>query len=145
MGKSASAPPTPDYVGAAKEQGAANVESARASAKLSNPNIYGPLGSQTVTYGTPSFDQAGYDKAMANFRANQDEGVTEPTREQFATIADADTPTIRQTLTPEAQATLDAQQRVQKALAGLGEQGIGTAQSVLGQAFNPNLPGIQTS
>jgi hypothetical protein len=186
MGKSVSAPPTPDYVGAAKAQGAANVETARASAKLSNPNIYGPLGSQTVTYGTPSFDQTAYDKAMADFQANQGRSADRPdigkfttnkfndngditgqdidqtgyqnalmdwmqstpkapTKEQYTTTADGDVPTIRQTLTPEAQATLDAQQRVQKALAGLGEQGIGTAQSVLGQAFNPNLPGIQTS
>lgn len=186
MGKSVATPPTPDYAGAAREQGAANVESARASAKLSNPNIYGPLGSQTVTYGTPSFDQTAYDKAMADYQANQgrsadrpdigkfttqttndDGNVTgsnidqqgyqnalmdwlntsgkAPTREQYTTTADQDVPTIRQTLTPEAQATLDAQQRVQRSLAGLGEQGIGTAQSVLGQAFNPNLPGIQTS
>jgi hypothetical protein len=186
MGKSVAAPATPDYAGAAREQGAANVESARASAKLSNPNIYGPLGTQTVTYGTPAFDQTAYDKAMADFQANQgrsadrpdigkfttqrtnDEGNVvgqdidqqgyqnalmdwlntsgkAPTREQYTTTADQDVPTIRQTLTPEAQATLDAQQRVQRSLAGLGEQGIGTAQSVLGQAFNPNLPGIQTS
>ena len=186
MGKSVSAPATPDYVGAAKEQGAANVESARASAKLSNPNIYGPLGTQTVTYGTPSFDQTAYDKAMANFQANQgrsadrpdigkfttqrtnDEGNVvgqdidqqgyqnalmdylnttgkAPTREQYTTTADADVPTIRQTLTPEAQATLEAQQRVQNKLANLGEQGIGTARDVLSKPFNPNLPDVQTS
>ena len=186
MGKSVATPPTIDYAKQAQAQGEANIDSARTSAKLSNPNIYGPLGSQTVTYGTPSFDQTAYDKAMADFQANQgrsadrpdigkfttqrtnDEGNVvgqdidqqgyqnalmdwlntsgkAPTREQYTTTADQDVPTIRQTLTPEAQATLDAQQRVQKALAGLGEQGIGTAQSVLGQAFNPNLPGIQTS
>jgi hypothetical protein len=186
MGKSVSAPATPDYVGAATAQGAANVDAARASAKLSNPNIYGPLGSQTVTYGTPTFDQSGYDKAMSDYQANQgrsaerpdigkfttqttndDGNVTgsnidqqgyqtalmdwlnttgkAPTRDQYTTTADQDVPTIRQTLTPDAQATLDAQQRVQRQLANLGEQGIGTAQSVLGQAFNPNLPGIQTS
>ena len=69
MGKSApAAPPTPDYAGAAQAQGAANVETARASAKLSNPNIYGPLGTQLVSY-------------------------------------EGDIPTVRQTLTPSAQAT----------------------------------------
>jgi hypothetical protein len=186
MGKSVSAPATPDYAGAAREQGAANVESARASAKLSNPNIYGPLGTQTVTYGTPAFDQTAYDKAMADFQANQGRSAERPdigkfttnrtddesrivgqdidqqgyqnalmdwlnttgkapTREQYTTTADADTPTIRQTLTPDAQATLDAQQRVQRQLANLGEQGIGTARDVLSKPFNPNLPGIQTS
>jgi len=186
MGKSVSAPATPDYVGAAKEQGAANVDAARASAKLSNPNIYGPLGSQTVTYGTPSFDQTAYDKAMSDYQANQgrsaerpdigkfttqrtnDEGNVvgqdidqqgyqnalmdwlntsgkAPTREQYTTTADADVPTIRQTLTPNAQATLDAQQRVQRQLANLGEQGIGTARDVLSKPFDPNLPDVQTS
>ena len=48
--KSSSAPPSPDYKGAAIEQGAANLESARATAKLSNPNIYSPYGSQLVSY-----------------------------------------------------------------------------------------------
>lgn len=48
-GKS-SPPPAPDYVGAANAQGAANKDAAIASAQLSNPNIYGPYGSQTVSY-----------------------------------------------------------------------------------------------
>jgi hypothetical protein len=76
---------------------------------MNNPNVSGPLGGQTVTFG------------------------------------DNDQPTVTQTLTPAAQATLDAQQRVQRALAGLGEQGIGTAQGVLSNAFNPNLAGLQTN
>jgi hypothetical protein len=46
-----SAPAAPDYVGAAQAQGIANVEAARASSKLSNPNITNPYGSRTVTYG----------------------------------------------------------------------------------------------
>ena len=68
MGKSVAAPATIDYIGQAKAQGEANIDSARPSAKLSNPNINGPLGSQTVTYGTPSFDQSAYDKAMVDFQ-----------------------------------------------------------------------------
>ena len=110
MGKSSpSAPPPPDYAGAAAAQGAANVETARLQGRMNNPNVSGPLGGQTVTFG------------------------------------DNDQPTVTQTLTPAAQATLDAQQRVQRALAGLGEQGIGTASNVLGNAFNPNLAGLQTN
>lgn len=107
MGKRASAPPAPDYAAAARAQGAANVESARASAMLSNPNIIGPLGTQTVTY-------------------------------------DKDIPTIVQKLTPESQATLEAQQRVERQLAELGEQGIGTAQRALSTPFQPNLPAVRT-
>ena len=174
MGKSSpSAPPPPDYAGAAAAQGAANVETARLQGRMNNPNVIGPLGSQTVTFGTPTFNQAGYDQAMSAYQANprgeiprenqysgEDgfdstgynnamnswaAGRIAPTREQFTTNTNADQPTVTQTLTPAAQSTLDAQQRVQRALAGLGEQGIGTASTVLGNAFNPNLPGIQTN
>ena len=173
MGKSSpSAPPPPDYAGAATAQGAANLETAKAQGRMNNPNVVGPLGSQTVTWGTPTFDQAGYDQAMSAYQTNprgelpresqysgEDgfdstgynnamnswaAGKIAPTREQFTTNTNADQPTVTQTLTPAAQSTLDAQQRVQRALAGLGEQGIGTAQGVLSNAFNPNLPGIQT-
>ena len=181
MGKSSpSPPPAPDYAGAAREQGAANEATARLQGRISNPNISGPLGGQTVTWGTPTFDQGGYDKAMAAYQSKpkgnapyerqfitgsggEDDpqqfdqtgyqnamnaymsGNIAPTREQFTTNANADQATVTQTLTPQAQATLDAQQRVQRSLAGLGEQGIGTAQKVLGNAFNPNLAGLQTN
>ena len=50
LGKS-DPPPAPDYAAAAKEQGTANLEAARASSKLSNPNWNNPLGSRRVTYG----------------------------------------------------------------------------------------------
>jgi hypothetical protein len=110
MGKSSpSPPPPPDYAGAAREQGVANVETARVQGRISNPNIYGPLGGQTVTWG------------------------------------ENDQPTVTQNLTPTAQATLEAQQRVQQSLANLGEQGLGTARSVIGTGFNPNLPNLRTS
>lgn len=51
MSSAPAAPPPPDYVGAANAQGAANLETARATAKLSNPNIISPYGTQTVAYG----------------------------------------------------------------------------------------------
>ena len=151
MGKSVAAPPPVNYQAAAQAQGAANVDAARTTARLSNPNINGPLGSQRVSYGT--FDEAGYNKALADYNAagNQgtyDEtgqfvpGATAPTREQFT--ANQDTPTITQTLTPEAQRTLEAQQQVQYQLANLGQQGIGTAQKVMGTPFEFKGPDIQT-
>lgn len=49
-----SPPATPDYAGAAAAQGAANLDAARATAKLSNPNIINPYGTQTVTYNDPN-------------------------------------------------------------------------------------------
>lgn len=115
MGKSSpSPPPPPDYRGAAVEQGAANEAVARLQGRMNNPNIYGPLGSQTVTWGSP-------------------------------TNENADQATVTQNLTPAAQATLDAQQNVQRGLANLGTQGLTQASGILGQPFQPNVPGLQTS
>lgn len=55
------------------------------------------------------------------------------------------TPTITQTLTPEAQAALNSQQRVQREFADLAGQGIGNARQILGTSFNYQGPSIQTS
>ena len=110
MGKSApAAPPPPDYTGAAQAQGAANEATARLQGRINNPNVSGPLGGQTVTFGSN------------------------------------DQPTITQTLTPDAQSTLEAQQRVQRSLAYLGEQGIGTARTALATPFAPTSQALQTS
>ena len=92
-------PAAPDYAGAAVAQGAANVETARASAKLSNPNVYSPYGTQLVSY-------------------------------------DGDIPTIRQTLTPEAQRTLEAQQVLQGNLARLGGTAYTNAFGALSTPFS---------
>lgn len=65
MGKQ-KAPSPPDYAALAQSQGEANLEAARLAGRLNNPNIYTPLGSREITFGTgtPSFDQAGFDQAM---------------------------------------------------------------------------------
>jgi hypothetical protein len=73
----------------------------------------------------PSFSQYGYT------------GDVMPTREMFTDMVDLDTPTIEQYLTPDAQATLEAQQRVERAFSGLGERAIGRVQDVYGTAFTP--------
>lgn len=148
MGKSSPKPPaTPDYTGAAVAQGAANLEAARQTAYMSNPNIYTPLGSQQVSWTrTPQFNEAEYNKAMQQYTQNQAlglDGGAQPDREMFTTYVEQ--PTIRQQLTPEAQQTLEAQQRVERALAGLGEQGVGRVSGVLGEQFAPNLPTMQAS
>jgi hypothetical protein len=169
MGKSVSPPPTPDYVGAAKEQGRQNLTAAQQGAVLSNPNMYTPFGTQTVSYSEPTFDETGYNTAYSDYNAKVDRnkfydvsgggggdsgGNAEETyfnnaayrealRDAGAAPNRADymkgggVPTITQTLTPEAQKTLEAQQRVQYALAGLGETGAKTAQNVLSTPFVP--------
>jgi hypothetical protein len=99
FGKPPSPAPAPDYTGAAIAQGAANVDAARASAKLSNPNVYSPYGTQLVSY-------------------------------------DGDIPTIRQTLTPEAQKTVEAQQRLQSNLAELGNTAYTNAFGAMSTPFS---------
>jgi hypothetical protein len=155
MGTKSAAPPTPNYSQIAQQQGAANVDAARTTAKLSNPNIIGPLGTQRVTYGT--VDQAGYDKAMAAFKAaggaNQqpqyDEygnvtstGLAAPTLAQFT--SDADTPTITQKLFEKPQQTLEAQQDVSLALARLGGKGVEEVQKKFDDPFQYKGPDIRT-
>ena len=65
-----SPPAAPDYSLAAQEQGQQNIKAAQTQAKLNNPNIVNPYGSQTVTWGE-GFDQAGYDKALAKHKADE--------------------------------------------------------------------------
>lgn len=70
-----SPPPAPDYAAAAAAQGAANLDAARAQGRINNPNVYGPTGTQTVTWegDTPTLrqtlspaEQAIYDANAAN-------------------------------------------------------------------------------
>jgi hypothetical protein len=176
MGKSASAPPTPDYVGAAKQQGKDNLIAARESNVMSNPNMITPFGNQTVTYSSPTFNQAGFDEATANYNAGgnvdrnrfmrqgdpEGDRVTgasyfdqagydaeiakrgaAPTRESYMTGGGQ--PTVTQTLSPQAQQTLDSQMRVQTALANLGETGIANARETLSRPFVPTSTEIQRS
>jgi len=263
MGKKSPAPPpAPDYAGAAQQQGVANLDAARLTARLGNPNIQTPLGGQRVTFGRKQFDKTGYDAAMAQYnarqaqttsaqqgapptvgvgggaaqpttgggrvqmgggmggagmygggggygggmgrndggvdlgvspeptamqfdgmkregmpaanraqqqgmdytqgggmplgggrfdasdmgpgaatragqgyRSNQYMGDTAPTEDMFTSMVDLDTPNIEQYLTPEAQAALKAQQRVDLALSGLGEKAIENVQDVYNKPF----------
>jgi len=256
MGKSSpKPPPPPDYAAAAKEQGTANLEAARLTARLSNPNISTPLGGQRVTFGRTATNQQAYDAAMQQYQqalqqyeqrqqapqTPQGKGGTAqggqpqpgvpgyggvggmpqkggmpqggmaqpgvpdysgiqdqmefaqgragmgptgmggfggttfqpgqqgftfqgpgggtgafglqydesgrpiaPDISQFQYMTDLDTPFIEQYLTPEAQATLEAQQRVERAYAGLGEQAIGQVSDIFGQRFTPELAAMQT-
>ena len=156
-----SAPAPTDFTGAANAQGAANLQAARQTSYLGNPNVVTPYGKQTVTWGgTPTFDQAGYDAAMANynntsntpmydeygnFQGGSAQGAM-PTREQFTSSSgNPDQATVTQTLTPDAQAALDAQLSVQKGLAQTGEKALTAVQDKMATPFQYQGPNIQTS
>ena len=264
MGKSSpKPPPAPDYAAAAQQQGQANLDAARLTARISNPNINTPYGGQRVSFGKPTVNESAYNKAMEaynqavaaqkayndrrsqtpsvspgqfpttgplpttpgaqptvggavggppglrspegfepqyggalpedqfaqlgvsdNFQydptggqrisggggfldmqpgtpetapnysqfavqgyspyVNEKGELVAPTREQFTSMTDLDTPFIEQFLSPEQQKILEAQQRVDLGLSGLGETALGTAQDVLGKPFQPNLRNLQT-
>ena len=118
MGKSApSPPPAPDYAAAATAQGQANLTSAQQGSVISNPNIISPYGNQTVTWGAADPNLPG----------------------------GAQQATVTQSLTPDAQAALTAQQHVQLGEANLAQQGRGQASSLLGTPFQYQGPALQTS
>lgn len=62
FGGSPKPPKPPDYVGAAREQGIQNLEAARATGRMSNPNVTTPYGTQTVTW---NGDQANVTQAFS--------------------------------------------------------------------------------
>ena len=170
------APTAPDYIGAANAQGQANLEAARLSAKLSNPNYVTPYGTQTVTRGgTQTFNQAGYDAAMARWQSqngasqnyNNGEGDYQggsgdtganpaPTRDQFMVgSGDPDQMTVTQELTPAAQRSLENQQKVQQGLSEVGlnalegvKSGMTTTDAsgkIVNKPFQSNVANFQTS
>lgn len=61
-----SPPSSPNFNAAAQQQGQANIDAAKITNKMNNPNVVNPYGTQTVTYGD-SFDQQGFDKAMGQY------------------------------------------------------------------------------
>jgi hypothetical protein len=114
--KTPAAPAAPDYAAAATAQGTANLTAANQGSVLSNPNIISPYGNQTVTWGQPDAENGNARQA-----------------------------TVTQTLTPQAQAALDAQQHVQMGEANLASQGLDKASDVLKTGFNYQGPKLQTS
>src|SRR3990167_8402993 len=149
MKSSPSPPPAPDYAGAARAQGAANVETAKIQGRINNPNIVSPYGSQTVDWGPGTTDQKQYDAVMSAWNAGQPWTFQGQDTRRMPTVADfttyGDQPTVTQTLNSESQKIFNQQQAVRLGLADLGQQGLGTAQNALNNQFNFNGPAVQTS
>jgi len=97
---------------------------------------------------TPDYAAA----ATAQGQANKDTAITQgylnnpnvigPLGGQTVTFDPiTNQPTIMQTLTPTAQGTLEAQQRVQQGMASLGEKGLASASDIIGKPFEYTGPG----
>ena len=151
MGKKSPAPPpAPDYATLAIKQGEANLAAAKQSAYMSNPNIYGPTGSQTVTWTkTPQVDTDAYQKALQAYYDRQaqfgpDYGAPEPTQEQFTTYIEQ--PTITQSLGSDAALqALRSQERAQLSMSQAAEGAASGLRNLgIASAFDArNLPGLE--
>jgi len=154
------APDSPDYAAAAKEQGVANLAAARATAKLNNPNIINPYGTQTVTYGgTPTFDAQGYDNAMKEYQKSlssytppsaaggfagsaltgQGSSVVPkaPDKNAFYTsTGDPDIGTVTQTLSPAEQAIYDKNVQQRTNIGDVGITGSESLKDIIGKQMN---------
>lgn len=159
---SPSPPPAPDYAGAAKAQGQANLDAARATAKLNNPNIINPYGTQTVTYGggAPTFNQSGYDAALKAYQGGGAAGSGEGTwstlpdgspvfnmpsggggaapnqADYWMNSGDPDIPTVTQKLSPEQQALYDKRMQAQSNLGDLSITGSEALKGIVGKGVD---------
>lgn len=139
--KGGNAPTPPDYIGAAQEQGRQNILLAQTNARLNNPNINNPLGQRTVQYGN-KYDPAAFESAFAKEKSDLDaahasqygmgiydaqvnpadrDRVFAEARERAmksVNAGDQNTPTITDTLNPQAQQIFDTMQNT--ALTGMG-------------------------
>jgi hypothetical protein len=156
------APDAPDYAAAAKAQGQANLEAARATAKLNNPNIINPYGTQTVTYGggPPVFNQSAYDNAMEDYRKAMVTYNTQPTSnymggfggngvtnqgrlpvapnqaDYYLTQGDQDIGTVTQTLSPAEKAIYDKNVQQRTNVGDVGITGSEALKDIIGKQMD---------
>ncbi len=129
-------PPKPDYTQAAQAQGAANLEAAQLQARMSNPSVINPYGTQKVSYilDEPSYqkDLAEYNRKMSAFMQGISLDMTgkppkEPDRNLYLS------PEVTQTLSPEQQALFEKSNLTKSQLADLALTGARTAHGVIGE------------
>jgi hypothetical protein len=162
FGGGSSAPAAPDYAAAARETAQGNKEAAQFAVNANRINQYTPYGSLTYSRKQPTFDQAGYDKAMAAYQRNPStvgdgggyhttswetgepvtrfipgqQATSAPRREDFMLPDDGGGWEQRMELTPQAQATLDKQMALSDKYAETAGIGFDKARSIF---ENPNI------
>lgn len=149
MSKKAPAPPpAPDYVGAASAEAAGNMQMARYQTDANRINQVNPYGALTYDR-TTSFDQAAYDRAVADWRASGGKADNMPQRNQYY----RDQWTQTETLDPRIQAALDSQLQAQQERSATAAGMLDRVNSSYAQDFNPTrlsdylsgIPGVDTS
>lgn len=100
---------------------------------INRDDFYSMVGGGGDDVGYREFNQQAYEDALKAVGSA-------PSRDNYMTAGGV--PTVTQTLTPEAQAAVDAQIRVQRRLAELGGTAMGNVQNVLSQPFQPTSTNI---
>lgn len=164
---SPSTPATPDPAVVSAAQTKSNVDTAAANAQLNRVNQFTPYGNLTYTKraGESTFDQAGYDKALADYNAAQPQGQgapiygddtgtvtgynpttpvgTAPDRNAF-TKAGVDEWDARITLDPAQQRLLDQDNAIKEQMGNLASSGFARVSDTMGQPLDTsNMTGYR--
>ncbi len=123
-------PAPPNYEGAAKQTAAGNLEAARVGTNANRVNQYGPGGSIVYARQPGSFDQTGYDAALASARAG---GTAAP---DINLYGNPDQYQVTTSLSPQQQALYDIKGQTDLSLGNLAFTGVNKAQGLLS---NPEL------
>ena len=143
MGKSSSAPPAPDYAGAAQATAAGDLQAARSASAANRINQYTPYGSLTYKQEpTKSLDPKAYQGALDAWRAGGQQGAEPDPSQYMAYNADAGW-SATQSLSPAEQQLLDYQNKTSIGLGELTGKGLGYVQNMLDNPFTTkDLPSL---
>jgi hypothetical protein len=143
MGKSSSAPPAPDYAGAAQATAAGDLQAARSASAANRVNQITPYGSLTYKQDpTKSLDPKAYQSALDAWRAGGQQGAEPDPSQYMAYNADAGW-TATQSLSPTEQQLLDYQNKTSIGLGELTGKGLGYVQNMLDNPFTTkDLPSL---
>ena len=154
MGKGGSAPPPPDYAGAAKATAAGDLEAARVAAAANRVNQYTPYGSLVYSQNR-GFNQQGFDAATKEYQrkkaeaeASEDpytalQSVYAPNAADYYTSGPDEGWAVTQTLSPEQQKLLDYQNQTSMGLGELTGTGLNYVKDMLANPFTTkDLPSL---
>jgi hypothetical protein len=143
MGKSASAPPAPDYAGAAQATAQGDLQAARSASAANRVNQITPYGSLTYAQTpTKSLDPTGYQSAIDAWKASGQQGA-EPDPSQYMVYNPDAGWTATQALSPTEQKLLDYQNKTSIGLGELTGKGLGYVENMLDNPFTTkDLPSL---
>jgi len=136
MGKGGSAPPPPDYAGAAQATAAGDLEAARTAALANRVNQVTPYGNLTYTQTpTQALDAGSYQKAIDDWKASGSQGAAPNSADYMKFSGDAGW-TATQTLSPDQQKLLDYQNATSIGLGELTGKGLGYVEQMIQDPFS---------